>query len=455
VVAVSRAAAARGVRDGLPVAAARALCAGLEVRAHDPRADRALLDRLAALLLPFTPDVALDVPHGIFLEIGRTHARFGGENVLAAKVQGILASLGHSSRIGLASTRPAARALARSGRNPVNAGPLGDPRPALLDLPIALIDPPWEIAMACEALGLRLVGDILRLPRPGVAARFGDDFLHQIDCLVGTREDPVRRIIPPARFAEDLDLLDPVEDTSRILFAAKRLLDLAEADLVSRDRGVEELKLVLGLTNGAELPISLRPSRPTRQARTFLRLLQYRLDRERLPAAVSDLHLAFDRTVPIHETQQLLFAEDPGFAETEESLDLKDRLSVRLGHDRVSAPLLLDEHRPERAFRLVPAGESRPPSSPKPAGARPIEMTPRPEPVPVRSDRWGRPVAILRGDLEGELRLVRGPERIASGWWDGGDVDRSYFEVETKTGSHLWLFRDAKTGGFFSHGAFS
>ena len=82
-------------------------------------------------------------------------------------------------------------------------------------------------------------------------------------------------------------------------------------------------------------------------------------------------------------------------------------------------------------------------------------MAPRPEPIPIESDRWGRPVAILKGALQGELRLVRGPERIASGWWDGGDVDRSYFEVETKTGSHLWLFRDARTGGFFSHGAFS
>ena len=83
----------------------------------------------------------------------------------------------------------------------MNAGPIGDPRPALLDLPIQLIDPPWEITMACEALGLRLVGDLLRLPRTGVAARFGDDFLHQIDCLVGTREDPARRIVLPPRFA--------------------------------------------------------------------------------------------------------------------------------------------------------------------------------------------------------------------------------------------------------------
>jgi protein ImuB len=82
-------------------------------------------------------------------------------------------------------------------------------------------------------------------------------------------------------------------------------------------------------------------------------------------------------------------------------------------------------------------------------------MDARPRPIPVASDGSGRPIAILNGALKGELRLVRGPERIESGWWDGADVERAYFEVETKTGSHLWLFRDARTGAFFAHGAFS
>jgi protein ImuB len=453
--AVSRAAAAEGVREGLPVAAARAVCSTIEVRLHDPRADRALLERLALLLIQFTPDVCLDDPCGLFLEIGRTHARFGGELGLAARIQKLLLSLGHATRIGIAATRPAARVLARAGTNAVEAGPLGDPRPVLLGLPIRLIDPPWEIAMACEALGLRKIGDLLRLPRAGVAARFGDDFLHEVDCLVGTREDPIARVAPPPRFADGLDLLDPTEDLSRLLFAAKRLLDLAEADLVAKDRGVEELKLVCGLTNGEKMSVLLRPTRATRQARTFLRLLQYRLEREKLAAPVSDLHLSFERTVPIHETQHLLFEEDPSFRETEETLDLKDRLSVRLGNERVSAPVLVEDHRPERAFRLVPSREGREPAGRGPEGARPIEMDSRPRPIPVASDRSGRPIAILNGALKGELRLVRGPERIESGWWDGGDVERAYFEVETTTGSHLWLFRDARTGAFFAHGAFS
>jgi protein ImuB len=455
VMAASPAAARCGVREGLPVAAARAICAGLEVRPHDPRADRALLERLAALGFQFTPDVCLDQPHGLFLEIGRTHARFGGEVALATRIQALFEKLGHATWIGLASTRPAARALARKGSGAIRPGPAGDPRPALLGLPLQLIEPPWEIAVACEALGIRHVGDLLKLPRSGVAARFGDDFLHQLDCLVGTREDPIHRVVPAAAFVEKLDLLDPTEDVSRILFASKRLFDLAEADLLARDRGVEELRFSCALTNGEKLAIALRPSRPTRQARTFVRLLQYRLEREKLAAPVGDLSVSFERTVPIHETQHLLFEEESGFKESEESLDLKDRLAVRLGSDRVSAAELVDDHRPERAFRLVPSRAEAEGGKAAPDGVRPLELQPRPEPLAVESDLWGRPLEITSGALKGKLRLVRGPERIECGWWDGEDVQRAYFEVETRNGAHLWLFRDARTGGFFAHGSFS
>jgi protein ImuB len=453
--AVSRAAAQGGVREGLPVAAARAICPGIEVRPHQPEADRALLRRLATLLFEFTPDVCLDEPLGVFLEIGRTCERFGGERRLALRIQGLMEKLGHAAEIGLASTRPAARALARAGRGEVRIGPPGDPRPALIGLPIQLIEPPWEVAVACEALGIRSVGDLLGLPRPGIASRLGDDFLHQIDCLVGMREDTIARIASPSRFSERLDLLDPTDEASRILFAAKRLLDLAEADLVARDRGVEEVRLACGLVDGGQASFVLRPSRPTRQARTFLRLLEQKIEREKLASPVSDLHLFFERTVPLHETQHLLFEEDPGFQDSEETLDLKDRLTVRMGENRVQGALLVDDHRPERAFRLVRPGEEGRRGQVMPRGARPLEIFPRPEPITVESDLWGRPVAILSGALKGDLRVVRGPERIECGWWDGQDVQRAYFEVEAKNGSHLWLFRDARTGAFFSHGAFS
>jgi protein ImuB len=53
------------------------------------------------------------------------------------------------------------------------------------------------------------------------------------------------------------------------------------------------------------------------------------------------------------------------------------------------------------------------------------------------------------------LALVRGPERIAAGWWDGRDAERAYFEVETEEGARLWLFLDRREDAWYQHGTFS
>jgi protein ImuB len=63
-----------------------------------------------------------------------------------------------------------------------------------------------------------------------------------------------------------------------------------------------------------------------------------------------------------------------------------------------------------------------------------------PQPIPLRD----------RG-----LRILAGPERIESGWWDG-DVRRDYYLVETAAGQRAWAFCPAgEREGFMLHGWFA
>ncbi|MGE5155339.1 MAG: DNA polymerase Y family protein, partial [Bdellovibrio bacteriovorus] len=59
------AAAARGVRPGLGVGAARALCAELRILPQRPDREREALERLAAWSLGFTPQVSLVSPRAL------------------------------------------------------------------------------------------------------------------------------------------------------------------------------------------------------------------------------------------------------------------------------------------------------------------------------------------------------------------------------------------------------
>ena len=56
---------------------------------------------------------------------------------------------------------------------------------------------------------------------------------------------------------------------------------------------------------------------------------------------------------------------------------------------------------------------------------------------------------------EASLRILSGPERIESGWWDGGDVRRDYYLVETRTGQRGWAFRSVTGGPLMLHGWFA
>ena len=56
----------------------------------------------------------------------------------------------------------------------------------------------------------------------------------------------------------------------------------------------------------------------------------------------------------------------------------------------------------------------------------------------------------------GPLRLLSGPERIESGWWDGADVARDYFIAQDSDGGLLWIYRERHTpAGWFLHGVFA
>jgi nucleotidyltransferase/DNA polymerase involved in DNA repair len=70
---------------------------------------------------------------------------------------------------------------------------------------------------------------------------------------------------------------------------------------------------------------------------------------------------------------------------------------------------------------------------------RPAWLLPRP--IPLR----GCPARVLSG-----------PERLESGWWDGGDVRRDYYVIETSQGQRAWAYCPVgRREGWMLHGWFA
>ena len=136
---------------------------------------------------------------------------------------------------------------------------------------------------------------------------------------------------------------------------------------------------------------------------------------------------------------------------------LLERLTARLGEDRVYRMISHDDYRPECATRRIGAlapgqGKAKRKAFSKTDSrqtpARPLWLLDPPETL---AEVDGRPYR------RGRLQLVSGPERIESGWWDGGDVRRDYYVLRTLQGQRAWAFRPAgrQDGPWLLHGWFA
>ena len=112
--ALDDAAARLGLEIGLPLANARAICPQLQVFDADEAADARALNAIADWCDRFTPLVALDSPHGLFLDITGCAHLFGGEAALMRIICEALTRQGFAVSAAIASTSICARTMTRS-----------------------------------------------------------------------------------------------------------------------------------------------------------------------------------------------------------------------------------------------------------------------------------------------------------------------------------------------------
>ena len=111
--ALDDAAARLGLDIGLPLANARAICPQLWVFDADEAADAHALNAIACWCDRFTPLVALDPPHGLFLDITGCVHLFGGEAAMMRLLCDVLTAQGFAVSAAIAGTAVCARTLTR------------------------------------------------------------------------------------------------------------------------------------------------------------------------------------------------------------------------------------------------------------------------------------------------------------------------------------------------------
>jgi protein ImuB len=446
-----------GVRPGLSLAAALALSPALETRMRDVARERAWLERAAALVLRFSSRVSLEPPDGLLLEVRGSLRLFGGLEALCGRIEAECRAARMQPAIALAPTPSAALACARAGV-PARITSLSQLAGALAPLPLAALR--WDEATLerLAAIGVRTIGGVLRLPRAGFAQRFGTERLALLDKLAGRRTETRRGFRAAERFRARFEPDYELEDLDAVLASLWLLLVDLQHFLESRQCGVTVIRCRLSHRGNPPTACTLRLAAPEARAGQFLQLLRERLGTFVLPAPVRRCELRSGPLVPRPLASNALWrpGEHGGDGGGHEDLAFIERLRARLGREGVYSPALRADHRPEAISAVA---------EPALCGAVPAEMTTAmPAGVPWSAAR--RPLWLLaepqlltesRGQPcgDGVLELVRGPERIETGWWDGAGVERDYYVARDSRGAWLWIFRErAAPHRWFLHGVF-
>ena len=387
----------------------------------------ATLEPIAAWLCQFTPKVSLEPPQALLAEVQGSLRYLGGIEALLGRVRAGLAELDVEASLAFASTPRAALWRARAGQD------------VFEQLPLEVAGDAEAIAFL-KSLGLSTMGEVMRLPRDGLARRGGQPLLDELDRALGALPEPRKFFVLPPQFEVRLELPGAVSQAEGVLFAARRLLLQLEGLLAARQAGVRGFTLTLfHVRKKTRLPIQL--ASPARDTRRFSSLLHEKLSAVSLLEPVEAIGLEARDFTPLAGRTAGMFGDAQ--ADEEDWAKLVERLQGRLGHGAVHGLATQPDHRPEHAWRRVEPGEWDPREFVQP-GPRPTWLL---EP----------PRRLAQGDFESQpeprFEILAGPERIECGWWDGDDAKRDYFVARSPDAALLWVYRDA--GEWFLHGVFA
>ena len=310
-------------------------------------------------------------------------------------------------------------------------------------LPVTLLENAQVALDTLTGIGVRTIGDLPALPREGVARRFGQGLLEEIDRARGKLPDPRPLFVAPERYHGQIELPSPVAETEALLFAAKRLIVELAGFLRGRGAGVTRLRCDLMHEDVSPTSIVLGLT-ATRQIEHILNVLRERLSREQLADRVEAIRLISEEIAPLEAKEGDFFPT--ASRDGEAGAQLLERLRARLGEDAVRSLALHADHRPELAWRWgqsanIGDAASSPKNNSGPWARRPLWLLV--EPCALGAE----PASI-------KLKLLSGPERLETGWWDGNEIGRDYFVGCNARGEELWLYRD-RDGEWFVHGVFA
>lgn len=433
VVDCCRAAADLGVRRGMALVHARAICDGPRLELpHEPEREASMLRACALWCQRISPVTMIEPSAGmaaVLIDITGCERIHPPEPALESRLRAALKVRGFTARTAVAPTCAAAVALAAARRAP------GIPR-TVEECPVRALRLDRATIERMHEVNIRRIGELARCTRGSITARFGAGTLLRLDQAFAHAvefHEPLReRPLPCAEIAFD----GPVAALDAVQQATQALVERVCEQLAAAARGAREVELSAACADAPRWSRRLTFGAPSARARHMLAMLAPAVERMRAGIGVELLRLRVLRM------GRMVQQEAVG--------EWVDTLSARLGDEAVLRCALVEDHRPARSLRWLPVlrhgfdmrSTARSVRVRVVQSWRPSRILDPAEPAAVVLGEGG---SVLWRGVHHAVRHWHGPERIASPWGgkaaggagDGGD----YWRAQTDAGGWLWLRR--------------
>jgi protein ImuB len=447
VIALSPAARASGVQTGHSIPQARATCPGLRLRIASPALEKAARSALLDIALSLSPRAALSprtpglffAEGSVFLDASGIEGLFHSEQGFASALSARAERQGLPGVVTVASSRSVALLAARhriSGGSPVHCLAPDEESAFLAPLSLDLFDPDDRLAQALTRLGVHTAGDLLRLPRRGLAQRLGPGALELVARARGEDASPSLPEPTSTRIEEAIDLEAPIDQLEPLGFVLRGLISRLSERLALRGLACDALDLHLGLEGSARDARHIGLAAPTLDLRVLLRVTTLALAEHPPHAPIEHVALGSEGVPARTDQLDLFLPHGPDPAALGRTLS---ELESVCGEGRVGAPEVLDHHNPLE-FGLQPF-------APPPAGSRekPPPLPPSPSPAlralrpPSRAEvrvNGGKPSFVRSAVAQGDVIAVAGPWRTTGYWWSEDErFALDHFDIQTSDGT--------------------
>ncbi len=427
-----------------PLASALAVFPDLVILEQDPHEEGKALQQVVYAALRFTPNIAMR-NNGLIAEVSRSLKLFGGLKKLCQSLNRIVTAQGLQLSAGIASTATGAWLLARSTPPGTVINGKGEEFRISLDaLPVGLLESAQLHLEVIRGIGCNTLADLRRLPRDGVARRFGPGLTAELDRAYGDSPDPQKWFETPEDFRQKMKMTGLVENAELLLVPARRMVEQMCGWLASRHAAVSIFSFVLHHEYSLRQPHKFTPIKICLSERSsdpvhLMLLLRERLERTEIVAPVCELELAAHEITPGADGNLELFPTVQ--SETTSLNRFIEKLSSRLGPEAITGLKVVSDHRPEYSQRLELSGTNDLNRLPKRTENSQTISLGSPRPAWLKETPLELKVQRSQPVYGSPLKLLAGPERIEIGWWDDAAVARDYFIAKNDQGQLLWIYR--------------